>query len=407
CEVVYQWKGDSMPRSRVKSDLVKFDSQFRKLGLHFKVEDVVIPGPYFSKFDSMVDELNRGGQNPVTHYKIRGSPTFFWDSVWGTIVTNGPCPIPVTPEEILKVVPLPPQEVVDAQLKSWLDDCTVTMPSQVGLANFIWELKAGLKECLPELKDLTGKASSAGLKYKFGFRPFVSDCKKILKVWGYFTKRMKFLHDTQGQCFSIRRSTDELWNPGPQMWIRPTPVVSDVHTTDDLSYRVELEPDSYLCKMRATAFIANELQSLDNFWDQADAFGHALGLNNLARILYNARAYTWMLDWAVDSDKILDQMEGEPFNGKLHLQGGFHSIKVKALVKVYAMSDGSDWGPHTSYVVSIYQRTPSVGYTDNSRLIHFDQLLNTDHATTIAMLLDQRWRQRPVLDIRKLFHGKP
>lgn len=364
---------------------------------------------------------NRKSWNPVRHVRARVYRTAYYGSseIGTRVPKNGnsfECPINVLPEALVSAVPKLTSAQVEDLLQEAVNQWSEQVPAYADLGTFIGELRHGVKEFLPTLKDLKSKISSKYLKYKFGIEPFVRDMGKFFQVHQKFQKRMNHLINTQGETTRCRfRRLDCV--PGPYMnqtydMVQHIPICPgdpsgfppDMPCTMDYvdPITVRFQIDFHKTDFHATGFVTNHLKGLDNTWDQIDAATACLGLNNPFKTLWNLSPWTFVVDWFVDSDRLLDELEGEPFGGKLIIEdGGGWSTKSTTHFTVEHINPGVIPSFKGQYIVRIYERNLGLGEATTDRLKRLlkgrqfnADVTSGDRPYIAAALLDQRMRQR-------------
>lgn len=383
------------------------------------------PCTRWTKYESIVGMVgSRGGENPVSHVSCRASspPACYGASHEGTLVPiDGPTntPIDIVPQYLIDRVPrLSSQQIAD-KLQNAVNRWTTEMPNYADLGVFIGELRKGVSEFLPQIEDQSSKISGKYLKYKFGVEPFVRDMKKFLTVHEKFRKQMKHLHATQGKTTQCTYQDDDCL-PGPYldtseiMFVHipiipgdpsgfppDSPCAQDV--VDPLIVRTKVE--FHKTDFRCHGFVTNELKSLDNTFDQLDAVGACLGLNNPFKVMWNLSPWTFVGDWFVDTDRVLDELSGDAFDGKLILEdGGGYSIKSYTVFSVEHINPKIGFeGYKGSYTVKCYDRFLGTGSATTDRLQRllngrqFNADITSGERPMIgAALLDNVFRKRSV-----------
>lgn len=355
---------------------------------------------------------NRKSFNPCFHVKARvRQQASYGSSEVGTIApAGGSQPINVTPDVLVSLVPRLSTAQVNGFLQEAVDQWTEQMPDVADLGVFLGELRKGVKEFLPRFDEIGQKISSSFLKYKFGVEPFVRDMGKFFRVYDVYQKRMKHLHGTHGQTVRSRfRRLDCLPGPYGDQWLQgmvhvpiqpgdpPMPCMMDFVDPMYVRARVTFHRTDF----RAVGFISNELKGLDNTWDQVDAAAACLGLNNPFKILWNLAPWTFVVDWFADVSGFLDQLEGEPFGGKLILEGGGYSTKSWTTIEVEHTNPGLAYQPiKGEYHIIIYERVLGLGDATTDRFLRLfaggpkSDPLSGDRPVVLLALLDQRMRKR-------------
>lgn len=289
----------------------------------------------------------------------------------------------------------------------------------MSLAVSLFELKKGVKEFLPTMEDLRQNAGGNFLKIKFGIQPFIDDLKNSLDVWSHFTGRLSFLKKTRGKTFiHKRRLSLELEDPEAFNLIKsfywlpnPPPIGSSggggipggpgggppvqpafVDHRNDTKYQVSVVETKFWIH----GIVQNLIGDMDNLVDQADAFGRVVGFGNSPRILWNILPWSWMFDWFVDTNQVLDRFEDSgPFEGKLALNECYLTQKVTSRGEIIAQcphyevssSDGD-------FMTRNYVRNIGVEAENlDSRIIQ--PLLNGSQEAILLALLIQRGKAVP------------
>lgn len=303
-----------------------------------------------------------------------------------------------------------PSLLEDDEYDDWLyrqfRDMTKMFPSEMSLANSLIELKNGVKEFLPSMEDLRQSIAGNFLKFKFGVMPVLKDLKDSMNVWGNFKKRLDFLEENKGQTFRFRRkhsaegsanalSIESDWIfPAPQMPEPPPGQFNDYFFQAHDNFTL-YECEEQSSKWVLNAFISDEVGDMNSLVQQADAFGRVLGLNNLPKIAWNAYPWTWLFDWFVDTDRILDQFDNtEPFEGKLALQachlGATHRLHGRLQSKCQHDAYHDDGG----FLLKVYQRVTGITQAElDTSLVQ--PSLDGDQQSILLALLIQRSKAIP------------
>lgn len=294
---------------------------------------------------------------------------------------------------------------------------TDEFPDQFSIANTLIEMKNGVKEWLPQISDLKERISSNFLKIKFGIQPFIKDLKDSCLVYGNFKKRLKFLQDTNKLEFRDRKkmtSEDSLidgavLNQYYVSYIKPPipgpgPPLEFPGIEHQLQTRF-IETDAQAMHF-ATAFISNQLTDLDNVTRQVDAMLGMCGINNLPKIVWNAIPWTWLGEWFVDMDNILEAFEVQPFEGKLVLNRAYLSSKIRVAGQIKTRCVDSEYVPLDvkpgEGLLRLYDRSARVEMSESfisPRLIPPN--LSGSQSAILLALIDQRCRAVP--DVAGLF----
>lgn len=366
-----------------------------------------------SKFSDLSDTVGQRGWNPCSHFHI--------NAVGG--IHSFSCPESSSPPywpDFQSRIRLEDFYALRESMRGLAEDetyddwkyhafskFTKQFPSEMSLANSLFELKNGLKEFVPQMEDLRQSIAGNYLKFKFGVLPVIDDLKKSLNVWEHFSKRLSFLRDTRGKTFRKHsRFKAELdasalsiefdwWHiPDPALLpLIPNPSLDKAYLAHDTftTYRCEsLQAEWWL-----VGIISNMIGEMDSLSRQADAFGRVLGLNNLPKIAWNAARWTWLCDWFVDTDKILDKFDDKgPFEGKLALNGCFLGGKYKLFGSLACRCMHGNEQEFGSFLLRDYFRITGVTAEDLDETL-IQPSLDGDQKAILLALLTQRTRAVP------------
>lgn len=247
-------------------------------------------------------------------------------------------------EDLLSLIPDPPMSSVQSKAKQMLTSISELMPSQVGIANFLIELREGVRGIVPSLKRSKDMLGSLYLGIKFGVQAFVSDLKKLTKTWSYFRNRLKWLQKSNGHDTWTRRGSQKEDPTGGFLLKDPIDVLlptgnPDIPAGYHLGYRLSPVSGSLKAWWRLNMRTFFHIKGLEKFWTQVDLFSAALGLNNPAKIAWNAKSMSWLVDYFVNLDPYLDKLAGSAVDiyqdGNIHLKHAYFSYKVEFDVDVF------------------------------------------------------------------------
>lgn len=371
------------------------------------------------KHSYMDDTIHQWGWNPTTHLRVNvvsaGSfsvdcPRCDLGEAWGSYH-----PVPFLSDLRAQGL-LIPSLSAGGDFDDWLyrsfSRFVTQFPPEMSLANSLYELKNGVKEFLPEVSDIRAGIDANFLKYKFGIAPVLQDLKDLCGVWGKFKNRLEFLRDTRGKTYRERKrllkegSGTEIYLESRQFayqsYPEPPPPPGQIGFLgyiDELDFhRTGYQPLEFQSQWILHGVISNMIGEMDSLVRQADAFGSVLGLRNLPKIAWNATKWTWLVDWFVDTDKILDKFDNTgPFEGKLALNGcylsGTHRLSGKLLAKCQHMESMNTIFPD-EYLLRLYTRSGNIEQEDlDSSLVQ--PSLNGDQQAILLALLSQRGRKIP------------
>jgi len=297
---------------------------------------------------------------------------------------------------------------------------TDQFPDQFSIVNSLIELKHGIKEFIPSMQDLRERISSNYLKIQFGIAPFLRDLVDCCTVGDKFRSRLKFLHENR--VFFVdrkgRESEDSLlgdrmvneydpvFQPPSDYTVIPPLVQPAVHHP----LRTNFEEEWSKAKHVATAIISNEMEGLDDVWLQGAAMRGMAGLSNPLQVAWNAVPWTWMADWFIDIDTMLEPFEIQPFAGQLNLQRAFLSSRVRVKGQVFTVCQTLDegYGEPGELLFRSYERSKELEVQQgfiSPRLV-VPSLSGTQTAVILA-LIDQRSKAIPdIVSLYKKYKGR-
>jgi hypothetical protein len=294
-------------------------------------------------------------------------------------------------------------------------------PAEANLAVSLFELRRGIREILPTMQDLRQNAGGNFLKIKFGIEPFLKDLKDSLQVWSKFKSRLSFLKETRGQTFYQRKKKstegipDNITYIAPDWEFFPVPYTPTSGgggggggpggggTGADPAFVPHECSQKYECMWctanhYATGLISNEIGDMDNLVKQADAFGRVVGFGNSPKILWNILPWSWLFDWFVDTDRILDRFEDAgPFDGKLALNGFWVTTKWRSgglLKTAHRYCVGGSYVEMGNFLIRNYLRS-SDQTAENVDSSLIQPSLDGDQRQILLALLIQRSKQVP------------
>jgi hypothetical protein len=249
--------------------------------------------------------------------------------------------------------------------KAW----ATQIPSKVSIANFIYELrdvksllpqlmtfkyKFGAKASLEFLKNL-GTISNNFLAYEFGWKPLLSDIKKLCMLVGPVTKRLQFLRDTYKRLTPVHGYKPD--------FIPFTPDVIPTYMPPPGQVVTVWVKNHYRADFRGGAFMYHNLAGLDGALGLLRAFTAALGLNQIGRIVWNAIPFSFLVEWFVKLDQFIDLATLPTFGGEMRITPAGSSVKETGRAQLWYRYQGELGNPWTfkgSVLVERYTRTSAM-----------------------------------------------
>lgn len=96
--------------------------------------------------------------------------------------------------------------------------------------------------------------------------------------------------------------------------------------TGDYGY-VSLEVDQYAAHFSSSWYLLQELDGLDDAWATLRGLIAGLGINNPAKIVWNAIPFSFVADWAFPFGSLLDRLAVQPFAGRWEIYDMVNSVK--------------------------------------------------------------------------------
>lgn len=247
----------------------------------------------------------------------------------------------------------------------------------ISIANFVYELK-DLKTLVPKIQGMQ-TLENGFLQYHFGWKPLISDLKSLSKI----------VKDTIDRLEHLRR-TNNMWNKVSYTgFLQPSDYPSVVPNAGPLSFPyispIQTELVNYVGRFRVNARIKRTLTGLDGDIGMLKAFLAALGLNNPAKIVWNAIPYSFVVDWFV---RVSDHFDGfQVYGGGIETKNVSWSLHETGSIRLYgnASVNGSP-AQVTAGTIAFdrYQRGPGLPFTVGS--ISFSSLTTTQQMLGAALI---------------------
>jgi len=223
-------------------------------------------------------------------------------------------------------VGLLPDHVLANHARKAIRNVTQQMDTTVSIANFLYELKGGLKSLLPRLiKNPLALASGNWLWWNFGFLPLVNDIKKLLTLVADINKQLDHLKRVNGRQVTVRYKGHWTNNDLGGQVVSPC----EKNSVNPGSALVEWEDAKIAINIRANYNL--DLKGADVF---IKAMASALGLLDPVSIVWQAIPYSFIVDWFVNADKwIEDNIDTlQPFTGTIQMCGADHTIRKRTML---------------------------------------------------------------------------
>lgn len=366
----------------------------------------------FSRQENIQDiEHGLGQFNPCTHSYYRGNATEGAVTFWMGDNTSNPLfqvnyygPVGMlTYAELLGMTPLGPEGSLDLQrfvYTSFLD-MTSEVPISVSLPNFLFELRE-VKDLIPKLEGFMKSISGGYLNLQFGWLPMIGDIKKLLRSAEDARKRIAELKKLNKKVTKLHRSASL------DLGFVPSSMPSYAKSQIPWGMSPETEAPPYLfshgnvsaikCIATVTLEVYYDLSGLD----AQDAFLKtmltSLGFCNAPKALWNAIPFSWLLEYFVNLDKILNAFDNKPFEGQVLVKAAGTSIKTSAVIEsggyvapsiqTCLLDEDVDFTVFQTYYVEQYSRQLGI---DLGADIFLNESLSKGQLAILAALLHQKW----------------
>jgi len=378
-------------------------------------------------YESMLDAGDKWTRipKPVKHVKVRGRSVSIPSFETGKETKPPYAPIMVTfngpifpPESIGSCVPSYSQVDLTGMSKMAFQAFHEQLPEATSLPNFLLEL-GDLKDLLPTIEkwrsliklaqdvkmrfrpgksDAFSKVQTIGdvmrvlrnqhLQMQFGVVPLLSDLKAFANVIPNVRKRLAYLRKTNGKRRRVHFS-------------KPIEVpLEDIpHSSEYIGLGMYFigEPIACNCTFHASAEVVMTLEGLDEADTMLRGVADALGFSNPAKVIWNAIPFSFVLEYFVKIEHILNGLKVPAFQGKTEVFNVCHSISATVAIQQKILYNGLFFGTGSiqdidlgSTAVKLYERKLGlpVGYSD---------LPLTDPSpqqqVLMAALLDQKVRK--------------
>lgn len=205
---------------------------------------------------------------------------------------------------------LPSGTVVAAMTDEAFNAFSDQVPQEVDLVNFGLDLRE-LGALIPSLAENLAKTVSGGfLTYSFGWKPLIGDLKKLGNLAQTVADRLSWLKETRGKF--VKLGYQSTWaNDAPWTVSVGGRTASVVKQTN---------------KFVAGCYLFHLLERLQGYEGQLRAFSSALGLLNPSAVAWERIPFSFVADWFVRTDGIVNSLKLQPFSGAWNLSRVSHSF---------------------------------------------------------------------------------
>lgn len=294
--------------------------------------------------------------------------------------------------QIMAVVPSVPAELLDELAYVALEKFKDDISEEGSLLNFLYELKdfGGLIQgFLTSLRSFLLNFSKPGLSWEFFIKPFIEDLQKIFGSFAKVKRRIEFLKKHNGKTVQLNHTVKDVQDRMDYLlFVTPNPVLG---TLNFPLPQAGCHVENVKITFRAHAIVKIDCKGLDRWDRQLDAYVEALGLRTLFQWIkagYKAIPFSWLIDWAVKTNRIFDQLKTPVFGGigndPIKVLTTSHSIRTSC--KVVLWGDEYHDGPRQvgEYKVKSFRRAPGLPFSGGGVLRYHDL---SENASMLAILL--------------------
>jgi len=221
--------------------------------------------------------------------------------------------------------------------------------------------------------------AKAFLAAEFGWLPFISDIMTFIGTMDAITKRLDYLRKTKGKETTVRFVKEDAYQ-------RPMGEIKLMG--DGPNSREHISLDAYQLDFISTWKLFQDLEGLEDEWVKLRAAFAYLGVNNPAKIVWNAIPFSFLVDWVTPVSDWLEKAAVQPFGGTWNVYDVTSSVK-----EVYDMSynfyakHGGTQGMVLRIHAEQYRRLPYLPITLGA--VDFSQLSDTQQKLAAALVLSQ------------------
>jgi hypothetical protein len=297
-------------------------------------------------------------------------------------------PIHFSGADVFPAIPLPSEDFLAETAAPLVTQWLQQIPSSgTNIGVFVFELK-DLKELIPKLEgSLLAIVENGFLNFEFGLGPFIQDLKTLNGIVTKVNDRIDYLKKTYGQRVRLTQyipNVEGSYDPNHEIYRSYATGASDPYGFPlyHAFYVVECRSD-----FRINAYQRQKLEGLDSAQGVFKAFLAALGLNNLAKTVWQGLSFSFIVDWFLHIGSTLDSLNAQPFDGDWAIEDVTWSCKTHYKLRVithFTAASGTSGVPSTKvsmeYEGTHYQR----GIGIPAKINNFD--LSSLDPTELALL---------------------
>jgi hypothetical protein len=213
--------------------------------------------------------------------------------------------------------------------------------------------------------------SGGFLSYSFGWKPFIGDLQKLGHLSQSVSDRLNWLKDTYGR--SVRLGFQKSWDNN-------TPTSSTFESSTGETHTISLVKDKHV--FRAGGYLFHTLERLEGIEGRVRAFSSALGLLNPSAVVWERIPYSFVADWFVRTNGVVNSLKLQPFPGQWNVRDISHSFSQE--VEWAITCSGTDY---TSWIGKYCGSIMAKRYNRGTGLPVSSSLLTTTELTTGQLAL--------------------
>lgn len=259
--------------------------------------------------------------------------------------------VEVWPGRVTSLVPDVPDGLWYDFAEQAFNSFATQIPEDIGLANFVWELRE-LGSLLPRLSKSVSQTTSGGiLNMEFGWKPFLSDLDSLFNIVSNVRSKIEHLKATFGKTTRLGEFQGNVFEPNMSSY---TLLAPHSNVASEVSLLFELK--GYRADLRAGAYLYHRLQDLNELSSFIRAMIVALGLSNPLKAVWNALPYSFVIDWFTGLSGRLGVLSVNPFKGPWIVSRQTTSMKITASIDVTSKFASPGMGSDALLGNILYQR---------------------------------------------------
>jgi len=215
------------------------------------------------------------------------------------------------------------------------------------------------------------------LAVEFQWLPFISDIYAFITAMDTVTKRINFLIKTKKEETTVRFVKEDCA-------VRAETGTEIIVYDDSSDVRQSIWLTDYQCDFISTWKLYQDLEGLDDVWAGLRGLFVDLGVNNPAKIVWNAIPFSFLVDWVAPVSQWLEKAAAQPFYGVWKTYDVTSSVNEKyTFENRFVAKHGGTNGPEFKAVVQQYRRLNYLPLSLGA--IDFSQLTDTQQKLALAL----------------------